>query len=285
MKEVAFYEKREDKLVQCHVCPHNCKIKPGEKGRCQVRVNDNGILEAHNYGQVGAFALDPIEKKPLFHFYPGSKILSLGTYGCNFSCGFCQNWQLVKKMGELVSLSPHEVVSRAKAFLDKGNIGLAYTYSEPLMWYEFVLETAELAHLEGLKNVLVTNGFINREPFLLLVPFIDALNIDLKAFSQKYYRDVCGGRIEPVLEIAKLAQKHAHVEITTLLVPGLNDSPQEIEELSQWIADNLGEDTPLHLSRYFPNYQLNLPPTPMENMRKAQEIAAQRLKNVHLGNV
>jgi len=283
VREVAFYEKKENGAVQCQVCPHFCYVKPGEIGRCRVRANQEGKLYATNYGQVAALALDPIEKKPLYHFYPGSQILSLGTFGCNFDCGFCQNWTLVHSKSNSNPILPQEVIAKAKEF--KNNIGLAYTYSEPFMWYEYVLETAELAHLEGLKNVLVTNGFINQEPLLMLLPFIDALNIDVKAFNEGYYRETCGGKLEPVLKTAELAKKHAHVEITTLLVPDLNDSPEEIEELTNWIANSLGDETPLHLSRYFPNYKLQAPPTPLETMKRAERIAKKRLKNVYLGNV
>lgn len=284
MKEVAFYQKREDGIPKCEICPHFCVISPGERGRCRVRENIDGRLYATNYGQVASLALDPIEKKPLYHFYPGSNILSVGTVGCNLECGFCQNWALVQGEMEVVPLSPEEMVEKAKEWQKNNNIGLAYTYSEPLMWYEYVLETAELAELAGLKNVLVTNGFINPQPFLTLLPFIHALNIDIKGFTKEYYRDICGGRLEPVLKTAELAKKHAHVEITTLLVTGLNDSPEEIQQLVSWIYNHLGEDTPLHFSRYFPQFKMERPPTPLETMEIARDIAARKLKYVYLGN-
>lgn len=285
MKEVAFYQTKENGVTSCEVCPHYCTIKPGERGRCRVRENIDGRLYAANYGRVMSVALDPIEKKPLYHFYPGSNILSLGTVGCNFDCGFCQNWSLVHAKLESPFISPEEMVAKAKEWQINNNIGLAYTYSEPLMWYEYVLETAELAELAGLKNVLVTNGFINPQPFLTLLPFIHALNIDIKGFTPEYYRDICGGRLEPVLKTAELAKKHAHVEITTLLVTGLNDSREEIENLTDWIYNHLGEDTPIHLSRYFPQYRMDRPPTPLETMKMARDVAAKKLKHVYLGNV
>jgi len=285
LKEAAFYQQRENGLTGCQLCPHFCVIKPADTGRCRVRENRDGRLYATNYGRVFSLALDPIEKKPLYHFHPGSKILSLGTVGCNFDCAFCQNWSLVHGEREGSFISPAQMVAKAKEWQTNNNIGLAYTYSEPLMWYEYVLETSELANLAGLKNVLVTNGFINPEPFLQLLPFIHALNIDIKGFTKEYYREICGGRLEPVLQTAQLAKKHAHLEITTLLVRDLNDSREEIEQLTDWIYNFLGEDTPLHLSRYFPQYKMNRPATPLETMERSREIAARKLKYVYLGNV
>jgi len=284
LKEVAFYQAREDGIPRCEVCPHYCMIKEGERGRCRVRENIDGRLYATNYGRVLSLSLDPIEKKPLYHFYPDTNILSLGTVGCNFDCGFCQNWSLVHSEMEGSYVPPAEMVAKAKEWQGNNNIGLAYTYSEPLMWYEYVLETAELADLAGLKNVLVTNGFINLQPFLTLLPFIHALNIDIKGFTREYYQDICGGRLEPVLKTAELAKKHAHVEITTLLVTDLNDSREEIEQLVHWIYNSLGADTPLHLSRYFPQYKMERPATSLETMEMARDIAQQKLKYVYLGN-
>jgi pyruvate formate lyase activating enzyme len=242
-------------------------------------------LYTRNYARVSSYGLDPIEKKPLYHFYPGSSIFSLGTTGCNFSCQFCQNWSIAQAEPSTVNVSPQQAVSIAKEAKSSQNcIGLAYTYSEPLVWYEYVLDTAEKAQQAGLKNVLVTNGFVQEKPFLELLPFIDAMNIDVKAFTADFYQQWCKGDLKPVLDTVERANQHCHVELTTLLIPGLNDSEEEIEKLVNWIA-GVNPNIPLHLSRYFPNYRMDLPPTPVETMEKAFNLAKERLKFVYLGNL
>ncbi|MDN5326080.1 MAG: pyruvate formate lyase activating enzyme [Moorella sp. (in: firmicutes)] len=281
--EAAYYVKLPGEKVECRLCPHTCVIAPGKRGVCRVRENREGRLITRNYGRCSSLALDPIEKKPLYHFYPGSLILSAGTVGCNFSCDFCQNWEIARQESETAVISPDDLVRKAR---EVHSPGIAYTYSEPLVWFEFVLATAQLARNAGLKNVMVTNGFIRPEPLKELLPWIDAWNIDVKGFSLEFYRKVVHGDYRPVLQTAAAAvESGSHVEITTLLVTGLNDDSTELEELVKWVATNLGVDTPLHFSRYFPRYRLEAPPTPLETMRRAREMAREYLHYVYLGNV
>ena len=282
IEEACYYYPHERGVV-CQLCPRKCLIGEGRSGFCRVRKNMGGVLFAENYGECSSYALDPIEKKPLYHFYPGSYIFSLGTWGCNFTCSFCQNWKIAQENPETVYLEPEKAVDMAIK-VDKRNIGLAFTYSEPSVWYEYVLATAKLLKVRGLKSVLVTNGFINAEPLSELLPFVDALNIDVKAFNEAYYSKVCAGRLEDVKRTVELAvQAAAHVEITCLLVDGLNDAQEELESLAGWLAD-LDKDIPLHFSRYFPNYKMKAPPTPRENMESAYHIARRYLNYVYLGN-
>ncbi|MDN5347831.1 MAG: pyruvate formate lyase activating enzyme [Clostridia bacterium] len=279
----AYYVKLPENKVQCRLCPHSCVLGPGQRGICRVRENVEGELETHNYGLCSSLALDPIEKKPLYHFYPGSTILSVGTVGCNFRCEFCQNWEISQAEPEVTAVNPEELVRQA---IRVDSLGLAYTYSEPIVWFEFVLETSRLVREAGLKNVLVTNGFIRPEPLSELLEWTDALNIDVKGFNREFYRRVVHGNYEPVLRTAEAARaRGCHVEITTLLVTGLNDNLDELEELVQWVKETLGEDTPLHFSRYFPQYKMNLPPTPLATLRKAWEMAKEYLHYVYIGNV
>ena len=238
-----------------------------------------------NYGQITSSALDPLEKKPLKMYQPGQKIFSLGTFGCNLDCGFCQNWTIARgEAPPTAYLSPEAAVERALSLVPFGNVGIAYTYSEPLMWFEYVLDTARLARKAGLKNILVTNGYINPKPLAVLLPFIDAVNLDIKAYTDGFYQEVCKGTLPPVLKSAKLFQQNCHLEVTTLLVPGLNDGVEEIRQLARWLAE-IDRKIPLHLSRYFPNYRIQLPPTPLKTMKRAAEAAKEILDNVFLGNV
>ena len=285
MHQAMFWEILHDGKVQCHLCPQRCLIAPGRKGFCRVRQNENGALFTRNYAKCSSYGLDPTEKKPLYHFYPGSNIFSVGTFGCNLRCGFCQNWSIAHGEPETVTLSPEKLVETAiRKQSENESVGIAYTYSEPFMWYEYVYDTARVAKEAGLKNVLVTNGFINIEPLEQLLPFIDAMNIDVKGFSDSYYNETCVGELQPVLKTVELAVQHCHVEITTLLVTGLNDSPQEVSDLVDWLA-GVDKEVPLHFSRYFPNYQMELPPTPVATMEMAREIAMRKLSYVYLGNV
>jgi len=228
-------------------------------------------------------SIDPIEKKPLYHFMPGAGILSVGTYGCNLSCKFCQNWEISQREAGHRELTPGELVRLAESTQGQ-SVGVAYTYSEPLVWYEFVYDCARLVRERGLVNVLVTNGYINPEPFRELLPYIDAVNIDLKAFSHEFYKSVCGGDLEPVLRSIRQAyESGCHVELTTLVVPGLNDSGEEIDSLATWMAE-LSPDIPLHVSRYFPNYRMTAPPTPISILQACAEAARTRLHYVYVGN-
>lgn len=281
-QEARHYEKLADGAVRCWLCPHRCRIAAGEVGLCRVRRNEAGTLLSLIYGEVTSVAVDPIEKKPLYHFYPGSGILSLGTIGCNFSCLFCQNWQTSQTQAPTSPFAAEEAVRQAQA---TGSIGIAYTYNEPNIWFEYVLDTATLAQQAGLKNVLVTNGYIAAEPLAELLPVIDALNIDLKSMDRDFYLKLCGGRLEPVLETAKRASRGALVEVTHLVIPGHNDADDQFRRMADWVAGELGPDTPAHISAYSPRYRLQAPPTPLETLQRAYHIFSDRLNYVYLGNV
>jgi len=283
MHEALYYEKLAAGKVHCRLCPHECVIAEGMKGNCGVRENKDGLLYSLVYGKTTGIALDPIEKKPLYHYHPGEYILSLGTKGCNFHCDFCQNWHISQVLdAPTENITSEEAVKKAKAL---GSFGIAYTYNEPFIWYEFVLDTAKLARINDLENVLVTNGFVNMAPLEEMLPFIDAMNIDLKSINEDFYKKVCKGALKPVLEVIKRSARSCHVELTTLLVPTLNDSDEEIKRLVDWVYDNLGSEIPLHFSRYFPCYKMTLPPTPIETLEKASIIAKEKLKHVYLGNI
>jgi len=294
MKEALFYLQKEDNKVQCLLCPFKCLIPEGETGKCKARKNIQGKLYSLTYSRYTGTPVDPIEKKPLFHFYPNWQIMSLGSLGCNFACVFCQNWsssQILALKNEKVinqftiEITPKEAVALAERIKPRGNIGIAYTYNEPLINYEFVYETAQLAHKHDLKNVLVTNGFINPEPFKQLLPFIDALNVDIKSINPSFYTKYCKGLLSPVLETCKLAYKKAMLEITNLIIPTLNDTEEELEDLVNWVASELGPDVPVHFSRYHPDFNLHIPPTPVETLIKARSIAMRKLHYVYIGNL
>jgi len=281
-REAAYYRKLDNNQVQCLLCPHECIIAPGKRGVCQGRKNINGILYAENYGMVSSAGVDPVEKKPLYHFYPASKILSAGTYGCNFRCSFCQNWQISQQKPQLRYIPPEELVQMA---LQNESIGIAFTYSEPLIWYEYILETAKLSREKGLKNVLVSNGYLNPSPLSELIPLIDGVNIDLKAFNNDFYKKICGGSLEPVLQnIKELYKDGVHLELTTLIIPEQNDSREEISTLLKWIKE-LDSGIPLHLSRYFPRYKLKKEATAPELMESIYQMAIEELDYVYLGNL
>ena len=282
-KESLFYKKQGDK-VQCELCPHNCLIIDGAHGKCNVRVNKGGVLYTVNYGEITSIAQDHIEKKPLYHYKPGSRILSVGSFGCNFSCEFCQNHSISQERGKSEYMSPEKLVEVCKSLED--NIGVAFTYNEPSIWYEYVYDSSRLLkeNIKDINIVLVTNDYINEEPLKMLLPYVDAMNIDLKAFNNKYYKNICGGSITPVLNTIKIASKVCHVEVTTLLVSGENDSCEEIEKISEFIG-SLNKDIPLHLSRYFPNYKMEKPATKIEVIFKDRDIAKKHLNYVYIGNV
>lgn len=287
MKEALYYFvfDKEKKVVQCLLCPFHCKIAPSRSGLCGVRENQEGKLYSLVYGQIASANIDPIEKKPLYHFYPGSMIFSLGTAGCNFRCQFCQNWEISQKKPQELNLreiTSDDVIRMAKQY---ESIGVAYTYNEPFMNYEFVLECAQKAHEYGLKNVVVTNGYIEEEPFTNLLPYIDALNVDVKSFRDDFYKKICGARLSPVLRTVEICvRKKIHVELTTLLIPHLNDSNEELEDLTDWVYA-LGQEIPLHFSRYFPCYKMTADPTPLAVLHRARNIAVRKLKHVYLGNI
>lgn len=278
-----FWEGKENGKVKCHLCPHNCVLDKGKIGICKARQNIDGKLYSLVWGEVSSIALDPIEKKPLYHFYPSSYILSLGTFGCNFSCDNCQNWQISQQRVPTHFLPPKQVVEIAKG--ESKNIGIAYTYNEPLIWYEYVLECSQLAKKEGLKNVLVTNGYINEEALLNLLPYIDAMNVDVKAIKEEFYRRVCKGKLSPVLRTVEIAfEKGVHIEVTNLVIPTLNDKEEDFRMLSDWLA-GIDKSIPLHFTRYFPAFRMTLPPTPISTLMKARELAMEKLDYVYTGNV
>jgi len=287
--EALFYNKLpEGHKIICNLCPHNCVISPGNTGLCKVRKNIDGTLYTMNYFKFSAIALDPIEKKPLNMFYPGSKILSLGSVGCNLRCPFCQNYDIASRSVEYdntFNLSSDEIISKAIELGSSGNIGIAYTYNEPTVWIETILELAAEAKKNRLKNVMVTNGFISREPLQKILPFIDAMNIDLKAYNEDTYRIILGGQLKSVLDTISESASKCHVEITTLIIPGMNDSKDEIRSLAEFIR-SVDENIVLHLSRFFPVYKWNhKQPTDIKLMYEIAFEAQKYLKNVTLGNI
>lgn len=288
-KEALFYDKLPNKVVQCRLCPRNCVIPEGRRGFCGVRENRNGILYTLSYGRlVSLNDIDPIEKKPLFHFLPGTRTFSLATAGCNLKCKFCQNWEISQRRPDELNytyLEPAQLVQKAKA---SGLKSIAYTYTEPTIFYEYMLETAKLARGQGLKNVMHSNGYINEEPLRELAKYLDAANIDLKGFSDDFYSKLTAGTVAPVLKsLQVLRQAGVHVEITNLIIPGFNDDEASLIKMCKWIKENLGADTPVHFSRFFPLYKLvSLDPTPVETLEKARKIAQDSgLRYVYIGNV
>jgi pyruvate formate lyase activating enzyme len=283
-REAMHYKKLEEGKIICGLCPHTCNLNEGNRGVCGVREVKNGVFETMNYGSISSMGLDPIEKKPLYHYRPGSQILSVGSFGCNFNCGFCQNYRISKEMPETNEISPEQLIELAVKYKAQGNIGIAFTYNEPSIWYEYVLDTSKKCKASGLSVVIVTNGYINKEPLMELLTYVDAMNIDLKAFNNEYYKKVCNGDVESVKATIELADHNCHVEITTLLVDGYNDSNEEVEELSKWLA-SINKDIPLHLSRYHPTYKFTEPPTKIESMKRCADISKRHLHHVYIGNL
>ncbi len=287
-KEAWYYEKSANTDLICHLCPHNCRIGPGRRGICDVRRNHEGMLVAETYEKLSSMHLDPVEKKPFYHYFPGSMVLSVGTVGCNMSCSFCQNCEISRaapnRFPFLRQMKASEVIEAAVSY--PSNLGLAYTYNEPSIWYEFMYDMAVLAKKRNLKNLMVSNGYISKKPLEELLPYMDAFNIDLKAFNNDFYRKITGSRLQPVLETLKTISKHhKHLEITNLVIPGLNDNEEEFEQMAHWISLELGPQTVLHISRYFPMHKMKKPPTPVKTLEKLQEIANDYLDFVYTGNV
>ena len=270
----------------CELCFHHCALDEGQTGLCRARACQDGKIVSLNYGKLTSLALDPIEKKPLRRFHPGSLILSVGSFGCNMRCPFCQNHE-ISMAGDsgipTVEVSPEQLAAQAAELVPYGNIGVAYTYNEPLIGYEYVQDCASLVHEQGMVNVLVTNGTVEEEPWRALLPLIDAANIDLKGFTPAWYRRL-GGDLETVKRSIALAAERCHVEVTTLLIPGENDSEEEIRELARWLA-SISPEIPLHLSRFFPQYQMvDRLPTPVEQVYRLSEAAQEYLSHVYTGN-
>lgn len=292
MKEAYFYKKLPEQKVQCRTCAHFCTVSPDERGKCGIRENIDGKMYSLVYGKAVALNIDPIEKKPLFHFLPGTSSLSLGTVGCPFACKNCQNWQISqgpKEGGEIEGrkISPEKVVELARYL---GTPSISYTYTEPTGFLEYSLDTMELAKEEGLKNCFVSQGFMSPESAEAVVPYLDAINIDIKSFDEEFYKENCDGRLQPVLETAqKMKQSGVWVEITTLVIPTLSDSEEMFEEIAEFIFHKLGPETPWHLSRFSGSISWklqDLPDTPEKTLEKAQKIGKKKgLKYVYAGNL
>jgi pyruvate formate lyase activating enzyme len=289
--EAYLYKPLNEKKVKCNLCNHRCVIKNGRRGICGVRENQEGTLKTLVYGKLIASNIDPIEKKPLFHFFPGSLSYSIATVGCNFKCLFCQNADIAQMpsdhdgmiMGDFVT--PEDIVNAA----EKGNCkSIAYTYTEPTVYFEFAYDTAKIAHKKGIRNVFITNGYMTSEALEMISPYLDAANVDLKAFNEKFYKEICNAKLEHVKETLKLMKSLGiFVEVTTLLIPGLNDDKHELEMLAEFIVNSLGSETPWHISRFHPTYKLlDRPSTPLETLVMAREIGIKSgLKYVYTGNV
>ena len=282
-REALYFTRSKGGSVRCSLCPHNCSINEGKSGICGVRVNEGGTLYTLIYGEVTSISMDPIEKKPLYHFHPGRDILSIGTKGCNMKCSYCQNWSISQDISaRSTCYEPDAVVAAA---LDRDSVGIAYTYSEPMIWFEYVLDCSRKARAAGLKNVYVTNGFICEEPLRELLPHADAMNIDLKSFSRETYRKVQKASLSEVLMTIEIAAgAGCHVELTTLVVTGMNDAMEEIDSIIEWIA-SVDRDMPWHISRYYPNYRYDMPATDVDFILRVHERAVKKLNYVFCGNI
>jgi len=288
VKEALFYEKLGDGSVRCKICPRECVVGPGGRGYCRVRENNDGKYYTIVHGRVCAYHVDPIEKKPLYHFLPGTTAFSIATVGCNMACKFCQNWEISQEVPENVSatnLPPEKVAAAARKY---SSPTIAYTYTDPNVYYEFVLDCARAGHEEGLRSVVISAGYLNRQPLLDLIGNLDGIKIDLKSFSDEFYRDVCGVRLDPVLKtISTIREKGLWLEIVNLMIPTLNDNEKDVDKMCKWIVENLGDDVPVHFTRFYPKYKLeNLPATPVSTVERAREIAMARgIKFAYVGNV
>ncbi len=284
MRKADFWQSGPKGCVRCVLCPHRCAIAPGAHGLCRARANRDGEMEAQSYGCIASAALDPVEKNPLARFHPGAFLLSIGSYGCNMRCGYCQNAE-ISQSGDARyrTAAPEEVVRDALQLTGGGNIGIAYTYNEPLVGYEFVADCCRLAAKNGLRNVLVTNGFVCEEPLAALLPYIHAANIDLKCIRPEGYRAL-GGVLADVQRTIEMCAQRCHVEVTTLAVPGLSDDVQQMRQLSQWLA-GVCPDIPLHVSRYFPRHLWrDVPAIPVDTIYRLADEARKSLRFVYTGN-
>ena len=290
MSAAKFYKiDRETGVISCKLCPVGCIIKAGQTGFCGARKNENGSLKAGYYGRLSSIALDSIEKKPLYHFYSGTKILSVGSFGCNMHCSFCQNHGISMHKPGFIELddeyySPKLIAKAAEKYIPDGNIGVAYTYNEPFINYEFMYDCCVRVRERELKNVIVTNGYVNPEPLRELLPYVDAMNIDIKSFRESFYKTM-GGKLSDVKKTVESAARHCHVELTSLIIPGENDNLEEMENEAKWIA-GINDEIPLHLSRFFPNYRMtDKAPTDIAVLEALQKAAQKYLKHVYLGNI
>jgi len=280
--EAKYWTRLSDGRIACELCPQACVIPEGGHGICLGRSNRDGVLTAENFGQTVSVAMDPIEKKPLYHVCPGRSVLSIACNGCNLRCDFCQNWSISQMKAQTTPLPPAELVKLAS---ESRSFGVAYTYTEPLVWFEYLLQAGALVKEGGLKNILVTNGVLNEAPLRELLPLVDAMNIDLKSMRESFYRDYCHiDGAAAVKRTIRTAAETCFVEVTNLIIPGLNDSDEDLRELVAFVAD-VSPSIPLHFSRYFPTHKMNIPATPVSTLLRAREIARERLQYVYLGNV
>jgi pyruvate formate lyase activating enzyme len=286
IKEAILYDK-VSKALNCKICERRCIISQGKRGFCQMRENKEDKLYTLNYGAASSVAVDPIEKKPLFHFYPGSTVFSIGSVGCNFRCKHCQNWGISQAELENIptsDLPPEDAIRLTK---EHGCKSIAWTYNEPTMWFEYTLDSAKIAKKEGIKTVYVTNGYMTEESFQEIKPYLDAANIDLKGMTDKFYKELCEARLQPVLDnIIRMHEAHIHIEVTNLMIPGYNDSDEDIEAIVKFMVDEVGVEVPIHFTRFFPQYQMRtLPPTEIKFLERAYEIAKTAgMKYVYIGN-
>lgn len=288
MKEAMFYNTLGGNAVQCRICPKGCTVRSGERGFCRSRENRGGKYYTLIYGSAAAVNIDPVEKKPLFHFMPGARTFSFGTAGCNFHCKHCQNWELAQARPEDVHsrhLPPARIVSESRRLQCPI---IAYTYTEPVAFYEYMHDTAMEGHKAGLRSVMISNGYINREPMTQLLRHLDAVKVDWKGITEEFYREYCEGTLQPVLNtMGRVKEVGKWLEVVYLVIPGVNDSPGHIRSMARWVKRHLGADTPVHFSRFMPHYQLrNLPPTPTATLERCHDVArAQELNFVYLGNL
>jgi len=287
MWEASYYKKLEKGMVQCQLCPHSCTLENGEYGKCKTRLNQDGSLFTLSYGILSSISSDPVEKKPLYHFHPGRSILSLGSFGCNLSCDYCQNCEITQINESVFSKhptrTPEDMVNKAR--LHRNNIGLAYTYNEPVVYYEYMIRCAELLQEQNLSNVMVSNGYINQPPLNALIPVMDAFNVDLKSFRNLFYLKRSGASLHPVLNtIETIAKSGKHLELTFLIIPEFNDTDAEWNEMIQWITDHCPPHTVLHVSRYYPYYKVFKPPTPLATIQRFLDMARDKLDYVFPGN-
>lgn len=290
MKEAILYEKLDNNIVKCVACNTYCNIPEGRKGVCGVRENIDGELFSLNYGKTVAKNIDPIEKKPLYHFMPGTKTYSFAAAGCNFHCNWCQNWQISQspRLGsqvEGIEISPEEHVENA---LKSGCPSISYTYTEPTIYVEYALDTMKLAKEKGLKNIWVTNGYMTIETLEVISPYLDAANVDFKGINHGVYEKYCGGKAEPVMKTLKfLGKVGIHYEITTLIIPGINDMKEDLEKIANFIVKELNPNVPWHISRFFPSWKMiDTSATPLETLEMARRIGSEAgIKHIHIGNV
>ncbi|HIH87554.1 MAG TPA: AmmeMemoRadiSam system radical SAM enzyme [Methanosarcinales archaeon] len=286
--EASLFEKLENRKVKCHVCAHECTIADGKRGICGVRENRGGTLCTLIYNTVSSEAVDPIEKKPLYHFLPGTLSYSQGTIGCNFRCAHCQNWtisQVKPEQAHIREITPEESVARALA---SDCASISWTYNEPTIWHEFTYDSARLAHEAGLKTVYVTNGYITEDALRDISPYLDAFRVDIKAFRDEFYRDTCRARLQPVLDSSVVARELGmHIEVVNLIIPGKNDDPKETRDLIEWVHDNLGPQTPVHFTRFYPMYKMkDASPTPVATLERAWQMAKDAgMEYPYVGNV